>query len=97
MHNCCCCYDYVYNSIQIHTFAYTQTLRYLPDAVDSVKGKAQIPVHRKLHDRLSAAAQLVQDKGLRGDVVVDSMDNSVRACEGVCMYVRMYVCMYVCT
>lgn len=51
--------------------------RYLPDAVDSAAGKAQIAVHQSLTDRLDAARQLVADKGLRGEVVVDSMDNSV--------------------
>lgn len=48
--------------------------------MDSVAGKAQIAVHQSLKDRLDAARQLVVDKGLRGEVVVDGMDNSVSSC-----------------
>jgi hypothetical protein len=64
---------YSYSHIRLH--------RYLPDAIDSVNGNAQIGVHKTIRDRVSAAKQLVEDKGLRGDVVVDSMDNSVSRCE----------------
>jgi hypothetical protein len=56
--------------------------RFLPDAVDSAVGRAHFAVHQVLDDRLAAARQLVADKGLRGDVVVDSMENDVSSCMG---------------